>query len=117
MDWWKIDEFDVDSALGMRECCISAFRDHQLPNGQTAGKMCKLYVVFFPSHTLLVVFMSFSSFKENTDISIRIMTRASPSWRQYSQCTRGTHLSRGSSATYSTMPRLLLQFDLAKFIR
>lgn len=27
MDWWKMDEFDVDSALGMRECCISAFRD------------------------------------------------------------------------------------------
>ncbi|KAG2128275.1 isoprenoid synthase domain-containing protein [Suillus clintonianus] len=49
MNWsWKIDdrldEFDVDSALGMRECCISAFRDPiNFHTNKTAGKMCKSF--------------------------------------------------------------------------
>lgn len=44
MDDW-LDEFDADGTWGMRECCISAFRDPI--NSQTeklAGKMCKSYV-------------------------------------------------------------------------
>ncbi|KAG1886736.1 isoprenoid synthase domain-containing protein [Suillus subluteus] len=34
--------FDVDNALGMRECCISAFQDPiNFQTDKTAGKMCK----------------------------------------------------------------------------
>ncbi|KAG1847856.1 isoprenoid synthase domain-containing protein [Suillus subalutaceus] len=37
-----LDEFDVDNALGMRECCISAFQDPiNFQTDKTAGKMCK----------------------------------------------------------------------------
>ncbi|KAG2128257.1 isoprenoid synthase domain-containing protein [Suillus clintonianus] len=49
MNWsWKmddwLDEFDVDSVLGMRECCISAFRDPiNFHTNRTAGKMCKSF--------------------------------------------------------------------------
>ncbi|KAG2031237.1 isoprenoid synthase domain-containing protein [Suillus americanus] len=43
MDDW-LDEFDVDGTWGIRECCLSAFRDPI--NSQTeklSGKMCKSY--------------------------------------------------------------------------
>ncbi|KAG2120310.1 isoprenoid synthase domain-containing protein [Suillus cothurnatus] len=41
-DW--LDEFNVDSALGIRECCISAFRDPiNFRTDKTAGKMCKSF--------------------------------------------------------------------------
>jgi hypothetical protein len=39
-DW--LDEFNVDSALGIRECCIAAFRDPiNFQTDTAAGKMCK----------------------------------------------------------------------------
>ncbi|KAG2340424.1 terpenoid synthase [Suillus weaverae] len=49
INWsWKVDdwldEFNVDSALGIRECCISAFRDPiNFQTDKTAGKMCKSF--------------------------------------------------------------------------
>ncbi|KAG2749955.1 terpenoid synthase [Suillus brevipes Sb2] len=43
MDDW-LDEFDVDSTWGMRECCISSFRDPINSQAETlGGKMCKSY--------------------------------------------------------------------------
>ncbi|KAG2061081.1 terpenoid synthase [Suillus hirtellus] len=43
MDDW-LDEFDVDGTWGMRECCISAFRDPiNFQTEKLAGKMCKSY--------------------------------------------------------------------------
>jgi hypothetical protein len=57
-DW--LDEFNVDSALGIRECCISAFRDPiNFQTDKPAGKMCKSYVILFSSYTLLTVFVGF----------------------------------------------------------
>jgi hypothetical protein len=44
MDDW-LDEFDVDSTLGMRECCMSAFRDPiNFQTEKHGGEMCKSYV-------------------------------------------------------------------------
>ncbi|KAG2145306.1 isoprenoid synthase domain-containing protein [Suillus bovinus] len=41
-DW--LDEFDTDDTWGMRECCISAFRDPiNFQTEKLAGKMCKSY--------------------------------------------------------------------------
>jgi hypothetical protein len=43
MDDW-LDEFDVDSTLGMRECCMSAFRDPiNFQTEKHGGEMCKSY--------------------------------------------------------------------------
>ncbi|OJA19105.1 hypothetical protein AZE42_10031 [Rhizopogon vesiculosus] len=43
MDDW-LDEFDVDGTWGMRDCCISAFRDPVNFQTETlTGKMCKSY--------------------------------------------------------------------------
>lgn len=47
MDDW-LDEFDVDGTWGMRECCISSFRDPINSQAETlCGKMCKSYVGLF----------------------------------------------------------------------
>jgi len=44
MDDW-LDEFDVDGTWGMRDCCISAFRDPiNFQTEKLAAKMCKSYV-------------------------------------------------------------------------
>lgn len=41
MDDW-LDDFDVDDIWGMRECCISAFRDPiNFQTEKLGGKMCK----------------------------------------------------------------------------
>ncbi|OAX41468.1 terpene synthase [Rhizopogon vinicolor AM-OR11-026] len=43
MDDW-LDEFDVDGTWGMRDCCISAFRDPiNFQTEKLAAKMCKSY--------------------------------------------------------------------------
>ncbi|KAG1731134.1 isoprenoid synthase domain-containing protein [Suillus lakei] len=43
MDDW-LDECDVDGAMGMRECCISAFRDPiNFQTDKLGGMMCKSY--------------------------------------------------------------------------
>jgi hypothetical protein len=42
-DW--TDEFDVDDTLGMRECCISVFRDPMnFETEKLCGQMCESYV-------------------------------------------------------------------------
>jgi hypothetical protein len=69
-DW--LDEFDVDSALGIFEYCIFAFRDPiNFQMNKTAGKMYNSYVVLFynihsfSSHSL--VFRFFNRFRETSD--------------------------------------------------
>jgi hypothetical protein len=66
MDHW-MDEFDVESTWGMRECCISAF--HDPVNFQTeklAGKMCKSCVDLFTySLNIQTVLRYFNRFKQS----------------------------------------------------